>query len=590
MALGAFNRELGSSQGRIVPTGWVAPEGSYAFVLGSDRPGNVVELAAGDGVKVTQTADSGGAALIRARLRSRAPAAPPPAGAVWIGEFRVNGIVVATIDMSATRTVADLAANVSSLGGTYPLEFQLRIAGVGLPAEVELPGLYVDAIVLDPTASRPIVANRFPAPGDSDVPRAATIQLDLMDITAAGISLAATSVYVDGVLAFAAGTFQAGWSGAGSQTSSLDSGRTRRIVIDPQNDFLSEQTVQVRVVSATTDGVPVDETYSFLVEDLTPPIVESAQAVDEDRVRVTFNEAVLQESGSGASDSLNPSNWSIEPVGDRPAVWAVVTGVTAVSPTVVEVRTDIPLTAGASYRAAATSVVDVNGNAIVSPFNVGAFVGFGDQVPGRSFDISDLLPDANLEQDETGDLQRFLWIIQEVTDLLLRRVDRWSEICDIDLAPEHFIDAILQDLGNPFPFTLTLLEKRKLSRLLVPIYRSKGLARGIKNAIRVFLGLEVTLRYPHFTGLRLGVARLGGAGPTPGTFVLGGSARDAYSYEIVSPRALTDEERDRIRAIATYMQVAHEHLVRIVEPSPATPTPNHVVLGLSRLGQNWRLH
>lgn len=590
MALSPFTRELGLSQGRVQPSGWVAPEGEYVVVLGSDLPGRRVRLADGDHVRVTQTSDAGGAKLLRARLRTRPPTTAPPSGVSWVGRLTVDGVVVLELPITQARDYADVVANVSALGGAFPVELRLEVGGAALPDELELPALYVDAWLLDTTSARPLLANRVPEPGSVDNDRSTPIAVDVIDTTAAGIALAETRVYVDGVLAFDAGAFQVGFTGIGSTTSSRDGGRTRRVVLDRQASFDGGATVTVRVVSRTTDGAPIDQSYTFLVEDVAAPRVMSATATGESTIRVSFDEQVKQVSAGDTDDALNAENWALAIVDGIPAVWATVTAVASAGGTAVDLTTDLPLTSGSTYRVIASRVVDVFGNEVIAPNNGATFVGLGEQSPGRRFDVIELLPPANEEEDATGDLRRFVAVIQEITDFMLQRIDRWVDIVDIDLAPELFVDAILQDLGNPFSFTLTLTEKRKLGHLLVPIYRSKGLARGIKSAVRLFMGLEVTLRYPYFRGLRLGTARLHGAGPVEGTFILAGSAYDAYSYEVVVPRSLSETERDRVRAIATYMQVAHEHLVRIVEPAAPPAEPNHLVLGLSRLGVNWRLH
>lgn len=52
--------------------------------------------------------------------------------------------------------------------------------------------------------------------------------------------------------------------------------------------------------------------------------------------------------------------------------------------------------------------------------------------------------------------------------------------------------------------------QRKLIPLLVPIYRAKGTIPGIVAALRLFLGMEVTVRSLWADGWRLGVSRLGG--------------------------------------------------------------------------------
>jgi hypothetical protein len=48
-------------------------------------------------------------------------------------------------------------------------------------------------------------------------------------------------------------------------------------------------------------------------------------------------------------------------------------------------------------------------------------------------------------------------------DLLLADVDRWPDVFDLERAPEPFVDLILADLGNPFPFELDAMGKRRLA-------------------------------------------------------------------------------------------------------------------------------
>lgn len=79
------------------------------------------------------------------------------------------------------------------------------------------------------------------------------------------------------------------------------------------------------------------------------------------------------------------------------------------------------------------------------------------------------------------------------------------------------------------------------------------------------------------------------------TSVLGpGTSRQRYTYEIISPIALTSDQRDKIEQIATYMHPAHCHLLRIVEPTTDVPI-DHLELGASELGGSagpgtWTLH
>lgn len=113
----------------------------------------------------------------------------------------------------------------------------------------------------------------------------------------------------------------------------------------------------------------------------------------------------------------------------------------------------------------------------------------------RSFDLWRMLPEFNRREDDegTGDLRRFISCLQEIVNLQLYEVDHWTDILDRDKAAERYLDAMLLDLGNPFAFDLTEIEKRRLLRVLVSIYRQKGTARGIINVIRFFLGIVVEI-------------------------------------------------------------------------------------------------
>ena len=53
MAFNAFDMEMGTRHGRIEPAGWIPPYGDYAFILGSDLPGHIHRLEAGDRSEVS---------------------------------------------------------------------------------------------------------------------------------------------------------------------------------------------------------------------------------------------------------------------------------------------------------------------------------------------------------------------------------------------------------------------------------------------------------------------------------------------------------------------------------------------------------
>jgi phage tail-like protein len=342
--------------------------------------------------------------------------------------------------------------------------------------------------------------------------------------------------------------------------------------------------VSVRVVTQTVGGAnQLDTSWSFTCEDLTAPHVVGAQSRELKRVRVSFDENVKQQSALAPDDALNPALYAIERA-SAPAVEVSVVGVAPVTNASVDLLTDIELTPGALYRVTVTGVVDLFGNTVVAPSNMAEFTGF---VPARQarrrLELYQLLPMLNRREDQTGDLRRFLQCLQEVTELLLADVDHFTDILDPDVAPEPFVDLMLLDLGNPFPFDLSIADKRRLLNVLVAVYREKGTGIGIKNAIRFVLGLEVEIQSYAGEALILGESLLGE------TWILGGSGPfSAYAFDVVSPRALTIEERLRVRIIVHYMKPAHTHF-RVVEPV-IPEIIDHLELGLSELGETWLLH
>ena len=586
MSLNAFTRELGTTQGRLVPQGFVPPEGTYAFVLGRDVPGLNQRLAVGDFVEVSQTADFGGASFVRLQAGVRPPKAMP-AGLFWTASLRVDGLELASADLGPgrTRDFSDIAANVSKLAGDHQLAFRLQLTGsTPAPVEVELPAFYVDAVLLDPTPTRPAVLNRDPEPNEVEVPIGTSVAFEVTDVGADGIDVTATGVFVAGMLAFAGGAFQPGFDGPGS-TMAAPQADTLRLVIAPSTPFASLGHIVVRVVTQTVGGAFVlDTAWAFDCEDLTAPRVVAAQARELQRVRVSFDERVKQAAATDADDALNPANYTLTRL-SAPAVDVRVVQVQSTTTSAVELLTDLVLTPGATYRVDITGVVDGFGNPVAAPDNTASFTGFQPPRPAnRTFELYNLLPELNRREDDTGDLRRFLACLQEVTSLLLADIDAFTDILDPDIAPEWALDLMLGELGSPFPFELSVTDKRRLLNVLVAIYREKGTSAGITNAIRFFLGLEVTIGSYMGEALVLGESLLGV------DWVLGPSgAFSAYAFEVIAPRSLETEERRRLRQIVNYMKPAHTHFLRLVEPV-VPEVVDHLELGLSELGENWLLH
>lgn len=444
-------------------------------------------------------------------------------------------------------------------------------------AVVELPSLAVHAVQDETGSRRPALLNRDPAPDEVGVPVGAAIRLEIVDTGHDGVDIARTQVCVDGVLAFDGAddpAIRAGYDGP-------DAGVTQtadaiRIALDPIVPFPSQAVITVRVVSATRGGAgTLDVSQAFTVEDRTAPRVVAAQATGPRTVRIGFDEPIVVVDGTG---------FSFTPLG-APAV--PVDPVTASADgTLVTVTVDTDMTPDVPYEVQITGVVDANGNPTVAPHDRVTFTGFRpSRPPGRHFDLWPMLPRYNRRADVTGDLRRLVSCFQEVTDGQLAQIDRFPDLFDIERAPDPFLDTILQDLGNPFAFDLDTIGKRRLASVLVEMYRQKGTAIGIQNAVRFFLGIEVTA-ITAFTGttLVLGESELGvdwEIGPSDSF------ARYAFDIEVGVP--LTKTEQSQIRAIVGYLKPAHTHFVNLRWPG-SEPFVDHWELGVSELGETALLH
>ena len=81
--------------------------------------------------------------------------------------------------------------------------------------ELEIPAVYIDAVLLDPTPTTPVVINRDPEPGEVPVPIDAAIAIDVSDLGTAGIDVGATQVFVAGVCRACHGGMLCSFGGVG---------------------------------------------------------------------------------------------------------------------------------------------------------------------------------------------------------------------------------------------------------------------------------------------------------------------------------------------------------------------------------------
>lgn len=606
MSYDTLSVDPGGQSGRIAPAEVAPADGAFVFCLGRDAPGLVEWVAPpGNYADVSQTAlfPAGLAGQLTFSARGRPPSRPLPAGYSWLVEAKVDGAQVSARTLPANGDVIDWSSWQIDLTAYDPsedheIEFAMSIQGSALPSgpglfpymAAEIPAVYLDAIVFAAPPISPLIENLVPENqqgiANGAAPAASTsIQFDVLAF-GHSVSSSTLAVTVNGHTAVTAGAAASGWTLA---TSAVPGGGLR-VQLTPTTAFDSSEVVSV---SATCSGAATS--WSFEIADTVPPVVAAAQARDVNVVRVVFDEPVAEVSAAAAGDATNPACYALAPVLTNgapgvdftatPAVTPNVVSVAIVSSTTVDLTTDIELTPGIDYELTATGVRDIAGNAGDSSAEFPSFL-----LPsptGRVFDLYRWLPLMNRQEDTaaTRDLVRFVRCVQEVSNLLLYEIDEWSSILSIDDAPEPWLDAMLADLGNPFPFVLEEIDKRRLLKILVAIYKQKGTAVGIINAVRFFLGLTITIESFSNDGFCvLGVSQLGV------NWVLGpGNSFARYSFRIDSSVSLTSDQIEQITWIANYMKPGHTHLIEVVVPT-TPPAYDPMELGISELGVDWLMH
>ena len=592
----AFDADLGLYQGRIQPTGTSSAEGDWVLCLGHDVSGTVRSLLAdspfGDFQNIARAVDFTGDTYLTQQIYIRPPTSMP-VGLSWVFSITAgaDSYTVPIKTGGRARQRIDLTAQVAHLGVSN-LSYAIALVGPG-PAEiveVELPGVYLDAVIFDTAADAPRVHQRDPEPNDIAVPVDSTIDFVVSDSTLSGVIYVA--LRVDGTLIYDSGTafLAPGW---GLSTGSIPAAFTLTYSFTPPGPFASSATVDVSV-DASIGLEIVTTSWSFVVEDVIAPVLLSVVPLDHQLLEATFNEPVFQQDAANANDALNPANYVLSIESGTPAVLPAVIAVAAGgSPSTVRLTLDKAMTGGAigfpiTYRMTVSAVEDTpGGNPIQAPLNTVTFLGFACPAPpGRDIDLYRSMPELNRAEDGTGDLRKWLAIFQDPADFLFCAIDRWTRILDPDVAPEPWVDLMLVSLGNQFTFTMTLVEKRKLVKLLIEFAKRKGTGPGIVEAIKFFTGVDVALHVGYWAPYGLDDPKL----KLDETFILGGGSQaDIYTFEVRVPVILTAEQRARTIEVIEVMKAAHEHY-KIIEPAPPVAPPDHWQLGSSQLAETTILH
>lgn len=216
------------------------------------------------------------------------------------------------------------------------------------------------------------------------------------------------------------------------------------------------------------------------------------------------------------------------------------------------------LTPGVSYNLEIVKVSDEAGNEVGSVYPMASWQ--VKPVPNREWDLWELIPNFNKDKDATRDLERFIKTLDESAQVLLNDVDVFGELMDPLATKDSVVDIMLESFGNPLQFVggLDLDKKRDLIPLLVPMYKQKGVAKGIEDAVSFFVGKTVVVvpwDYPEDTWT-LGVSALG-----YNTYVGPSKSFVRYSFRIQHTETLTDEDKSRIKEIVDFIRPAHTHFV-----------------------------
>lgn len=304
-------------------------------------------------------------------------------------------------------------------------------------------------------------------------------------------------------------------------------------------------------------------------------IFEIASFISPREVEITPTDVIEEALPEGAIVTVCPYRVDGVPDASRvnPYFNPVVVGIESVAADEVELTLHTEITQKRLYGLFCVGVEDLKGNAMVKQSV--EFTTEACNVPQEridaEFDYVSFMPEENLEQDKTRDLERFLRVLDEPMQLLFCDIDNFPTILDVDLIAEENLDALLDHLGAPFSFTRNLpaQDKRRLAGILVQAYKRKGVEVAIEAFVNFVLGVEIDVR-PY---LAFGDEWVLGESELGVDTILGvGTLFLRYSFEVEAFSDLTEVKRRQLIEIVQYMKTSHTHFVRLIEPTnPDTP-------------------
>lgn len=182
--------------------------------------------------------------------------------------------------------------------------------------KVQLPIVYVDDVATLSTGAvpRPFIISRVPEPNETDVPIGTPIELTIVDTGAAGLATTTTIVVHTAALgdvnAFVEGTgFEATYS-ASSFAATTSPGSLvndiQKIQLIRSTPFASNEVITVTVNATTTDAKTLTSTYSFTIEDLTVPQIQTAYTAGLTSLIVQFTEPVAMNTSTRGALRVRP--------------------------------------------------------------------------------------------------------------------------------------------------------------------------------------------------------------------------------------------------------------------------------------------
>lgn len=523
-----------------------------------------------DILSVSQTADIGD--VRRVRVRGTAIFNEPlPDGCYWVLQLEVGANIVPfyfSPDYKGQQySLDDLLCAVPAQNVTTEVKLSLGYSG-NTPIEVVAPTIIVERLDFEENLETLTIGNRHPHPEARNVsfdagpsPYPASISFDIWQ-DGATLDPNTLTMWLDGVKIYELQTsleplinFDLNTPSTGPALGVTLSPEFTSSYIQRPQDFKH----RLRVKAQTFSGQTLEGSWAWTWRDVEPPSVAEVSARTDSSILVKFSEAVLLD--TSVNGALNPENYAVlvnEGVGAyTPQVSGVARG-TADNEVVVSFSEKLTFSSQYTLQVGA-QVQDLAGNSIRDGDRTREFTSIpSTKSDCRRLDIYSMLPNMNRREDITEDLRKFCDVIQDWADQAFYSIDCFSDIYDVERAPIEFIDAMLFELGNPFGcVSLTDLEKRRLVPVLVSIYQQMGSNKGIENAIRFLLGIEVTVcPLVRRDSWILGRSLLGFdtyLGPEDGSPYF-------YTFKLVTDETLTELQKKQIRCIVDIMKPIHEHL------------------------------